>query len=251
MAVTVAAIHRYPIKSLSAELLGAAVLAPGRTLAGDRRFALRHGESAYDPACPGWHHKREFAVLVHDEMMARLQTAFDAATGVLRIALAGDVKFVGNVLTDAGRRGAESVINAVLKDRRGPLRLVDAGDVSLTDVEPPYLSVINLASVRELSEKAGVPLDPMRFRGNLLVEGLTPWAEFDWIGKTMAIGSARLKVVRRIVRCMATAVNPVTAQRDVNTIKTLQDHYGHIDFGLYAEVDAGGAIKPGDTIQVS
>jgi uncharacterized protein YcbX len=250
MTITVSEICRYPIKSLSAERMNAAALAPARLIPGDRRFALMHAQSAYDPARPTWHKKSEFAVLVHDERMAKLHTAFDEAAGVLRIALGGDTKFVGNVLTDAGRRGAEAVFNAVLKDPRGPLRLVDAGDIALADVVEPYLSIINLGTVRELSEKAGAALDPLRFRGNILIDGLAPWGEFDWPGKTLAIGAARLKVVRPIGRCMATAVNPATAQRDVNPLKILMDNHGHTNFGVYVEVSEGGTIKLGDTIQV-
>jgi hypothetical protein len=249
--VKVSALCRYPIKSLSVETLTSALLAPGRLLAGDRRFALRHAQSAYDPARPVWTKKSEFAVLVHDDALAKLRTSFDDATGVLRIAVGGDTLFVGNVLTDAGRRGAEHVINAVVKDRRGPLQLIDAGDIALADVAEPYLSIINPATVRELGEKLGAVLDPLRFRGNLLVDGLAPWAEFDWVGKTLAIGPARIKVVRPIGRCMATAVNPATAVRDVNILKALQDHYGHTNFGVYAEVVVGGTIKPGDAINIA
>jgi uncharacterized protein len=248
---TIAAIHRYPIKSLSVEILKSAVLAAGRPMACDRRFALRHAHSAYNPARPAWQKKSEFAVLVHDETLAKLSTSFDDATGVLQIALGGNTLFVGNVLTDAGRHGAEATINAIIKDQRGPLQLIDACEIALADVELPYVSIINPATVRELSEKVGVTLDPLRFRGNILVDGLTPWAEFDLAGKPLAIGSARLNVVRPIGRCMATAVNPATAQRDVNIVKALHDHYGHTNFGMYAEVSVSGTIKPGDPIAVA
>jgi uncharacterized protein len=247
----IAAIHRYPIKSLSAEVLSSVVLTAGHAMSADRRFALRHAQSAYNLVQPSWQKKSEFAVLVHDETLAQIHTSFDVATGVLRIAMGGNTLFVGNVMNEAGRRSAEAVINTVIQDRRGPLQLVDAGAIALADVQAPYLSLINLASVRELAEKAGAPLDPLRFRGNILVDGLSPWAEFDWAGRTLSIGPARLNVIRRIGRCMATAVNPVTAKRDVNTVKALHDHYGHTDFGVYAEVGLGGTIKPGDTIAVA
>jgi uncharacterized protein len=249
--LTIAALHRYPIKSLSVEVLKSAVLTAGRPMACDRRFALRHAQSAYNSAQPIWHKKAEFAVLVHDETLAKLSTSFDDATGVLRIAVGGHTLFVGSVLTDAGRHGAEATINAIIKDQRGPLQLIDAGDIALADVEAPYVSIINPATVRELSAKAGATLDTLRFRGNILVDGLAPWVEFDWAGQTLAIGSARLKVVRPIGRCMATAVNPITAQRDVNVVKALHDQYGHTNFGVYAEVSVGGTIKPGDTITVA
>jgi len=53
---------------------------------------------------------------------------------------------------------------------------------------------------------------PLRFRGNLRVEGWPAWHEFDLLNQEIAIGpSARLKVVKRIVRCAATEVGPDTS----------------------------------------
>jgi uncharacterized protein YcbX len=251
MPITIAGLCRYPIKSLSAEALTRVVVTPGRALPGDRRFALRHAKSSYDPAAPSWQRKREFAVLVHNADLARLQTSFDADTGTLRIALGGQTLFVGNVASAAARRGAEAVINSVVKDARGPLQLVDAGAVALTDQQVPYLSLINLATLRELSARAGAELDPARFRGNVLVDGLAPWAEFDWVGRRLTAGGVALKVIKRIDRCMATAVNPATAQRDVDTLTILREHYGHIDCGVFAEVETGGELRVGQALTVS
>ncbi len=61
----------------------------------------------------------------------------------------------------------------------------------------------------------------------------------------------RLKVVKRIMRCAATNVDPATGIRDLTIPKTLQQNLGHADCGIYAEVIAGGEIKPGDTIGVA
>ena len=60
--------------------------------------------------------------------------------------------------------------------------------------------------------------------------------------------SARLKVVKRIVRCAATEVDPDTGIRDVPIPRTLMDNFGHADCGVYAEVIAGGEIAIGDPI---
>lgn len=244
------ALYRYPIKSFSPEALMRAELRPARALPGDRRFALAHGESEFDPAAPAWARKRNFLCLVHDDAVASVATAFDPATAHLRVSHGGATLFYGEVLSADGRAAASAAFNAVLKDRRGPLRLVDASDAALTDQQVPYLSFINLATVRELGEKAGAALDPVRFRGNVLVDGLAPWAEFDWVGKTLAIGGARLEVAKRIDRCMATAVNPATATRDVDTLKVLREIYGHIDCGVFGHVAAGGAVAVGDVITV-
>ncbi len=78
------------------------------------------------------------------------------------------------------------------------------------------ISIINLASVAALEEAAGAPVHPLRFRGNLHIEGWPAWHEFDLLNAVIAVGpSARLKVVKRIVRCAATEVDPDTGIRDL------------------------------------
>ena len=61
-------------------------------------------------------------------------------------------------------------------------------------------------------------------------------------------GKVRLKVVKRIVRCAATNVDPVTAARDLNIPKTLMQTFNHMDCGIYAEVIEGGDIAAGNTV---
>jgi uncharacterized protein YcbX len=55
-------------------------------------------------------------------------------------------------------------------------------------------------------------------------------------------------VVKRIVRCAATEVDPTTGIRDLAVPRTLLDNYGHADCGVYAEVIEGGPIAVGDSI---
>lgn len=58
----------------------------------------------------------------------------------------------------------------------------------------------------------------------------------------------RLKVVKRIVRCAATEVDPDTGIRDLPIPRTIMDTYGHADCGVYAEVVEGGPIAVGDVV---
>ncbi len=92
------------------------------------------------------------------------------------------------------------------------------------------------------------PVDPLRFRANLYVEGLPAWAEFDWGGGEIEMGGARLRVIRRTERCAATNVNPETAARDMNIPLALKRGFGHVDMGVYAEVVTGGEVATGDRI---
>ena len=53
---------------------------------------------------------------------------------------------------------------------------------------------------------------------------------------------ARLKIVKRIVRCAATNVDPDTGIRDLSIPHTLMRSFGHADCGVYGEVVNAGEI---------
>jgi uncharacterized protein len=110
------------------------------------------------------------------------------------------------------------------------------------------VSIINLGSVAAVESMVGVPVHPLRFRANLYVAGWPAWREFDLLGQTLAIGAARLRVVKRIVRCAAVNVDPESAARDLEIPPTLMRRLGHSDCGVYAEVIDGGTIAIGDAI---
>mgnify|MGYP003991721673 FL=1 len=64
------------------------------------------------------------------------------------------------------------------------------------------------------------------------------------------INKVVLEVIKKTQRCGATAVNPLTAIRDINIPKHLKSNYGHTDFGIYARVLKGGEIIVGDSIEI-
>ncbi|MBL8642560.1 MAG: MOSC domain-containing protein [Rhodospirillaceae bacterium] len=248
---SVHSLYRFPIKGFSGERLKQVALTPSRTFPGDRRFAVRHTASAFDQAKPTWQKKREFLQLAHSAELAKIYTTLDPETGIMRIESSGVMHFAGNVSTPAGRKDADAVLNTLIKDPRGPVALVDAGAISLTDVEPPYISIINLASLREIAGQAGREVEAIRFRGNIVIESEVPWAEFDWVGRTLTIGAVKFKVAKRIQRCVATSVNPGTAERDIEIPALLQKAYDHMDCGIYAEAVTGGVLREGDALAVA
>ena len=119
----------------------------------------------------------------------------------------------------------------------------------LTDVPDPWLSVNNHATHRAVAQRAGRDLSIHRWRGNLWIEGLAPWQEFEWIDREIAVGDATLRVEQRITRCKATMANPETGRRDVDTLGLLRT-WDHQDFGVYARVIRGGQIALGAPVSV-
>src|SRR5215470_6628926 len=79
------ALYRYPIKGLSPERLSGAHLTPGRTVPGDRLYAIENGPSGFDPAAPKYLPKTQFLMLMRNERLATLETHYEDATRVLTI----------------------------------------------------------------------------------------------------------------------------------------------------------------------
>src|ERR1043166_3626213 len=176
-------------------------------------------------------------MLMRNGRLAALRTAFNQATHTLAITADGREAARGDLRTPEGRAEIERFFAGFCADElRGTPKVLHAAGHSFSDVARKVVSIINLASVAELETILGVPVDPLRFRANMYVQGWPAWSELDLIGREIAVGkSARLKVVKRIVRCAATNVDPDTGIRDLQIPDTLMRNLGHTDCGIYAE----------------
>lgn len=242
-------IYRYPVKGLSPEPLPQVALEVGHTLPADRRYAIENGPSGFDPATPKWMPKAYFLMLMRDEWLAALATHFDDASHTLTIRRDGVVAARGDLETVQGRTAIERFFeNNFPGAIKGPPKLLSSEGHSFSDVARKVVSIINLGSLAAIEAVIGQPVHPLRFRANLYVSGWPAWHEFDLLGQTLAIGEARLKVVKRIVRCAAINVDPETAARDLDIPHTLMRRFGHGDCGVYAEVIAAGDIGIGDAV---
>jgi MOSC domain-containing protein len=246
----IAAIFRHPVKGFTPESLNQVDLVPGEGVPHDRVWAVENGPSGYDPAAPAFTPKNKFTVLAQIPRVAAARTRYDEATGTFSAEAAGAPTFAGRLQDAAGREAFAGWLTDFLGDEtQGPLKVVEAnGSFRFTDHPLGHVSIINLASVRDLSEKVGVELDPLRFRGNLYVEGWPAWAENEWTGRELMVGWARAKVFKPIVRCAATHVNPTTAERDVDVVKALFDNYGHMFCGIYIQMTSAGRVGLGDAV---
>lgn len=248
-AARIAALYRYPVKGLTPEPLQRVRVAPGGTFPFDRAYAIENGPSGFDEGAPRHLPKARFLMLMRNERLALLDARFDDASATLTLRRHGRVVAEGNLNTEAGRRAIEAFFDDFAADElRGPARVLRAPGFSFSDVAAKVVSLINAESVRDLGARLGVEVNPLRFRGNILVEGLPAWAELDLVGGRVAIGDVVLEGMDRIVRCAATNVNPVTGERDLAIPRSLLELYGHGDCGAYLRVVEGGEIEVGDRL---
>lgn len=245
-------IYRYPVKGLAGERLESATLAAGAPLPGDRSFAIAHGASTWSASAPEWQPKSAFVTLLKTEKLARLASRYDPESGRLAVYRDGKRVVGGDMSNAVGRAMIEQFLSGYLDGAaHGPIRLADGGGAALADVPAPFLSVINRASVADLERVTGAPTDPRRFRGNLLIDGLPPWAERQWVGREFRIGDAHFEVAEPINRCGATHVNPDTAARDMNILRALNHGFDHTEMGVYVRVFASGKIEVNDELRLA
>lgn len=242
-------IYRYPVKGLTPEPLPRAELKVGETLRSDRRYAIENGPSGFDPSAPKWLPKPHFLMLQRDEWLAPLRAHFDDDSHVLTLRRDGAMVAQGDLETKAGR----AAIERYFADRhvgqiKGPPKVLVSPGHSFSDVPRKVVSIINLASLRAIEDMVQAPVHPLRFRANLYVEGWPAWHEASLLDQTIAIGSARAKVVKRITRCAAVNVDPETGARDLSVPNTLMQRFGNNECGIYAEIISDGGAAVGDTI---
>jgi uncharacterized protein len=247
--VQIASLYRYPVKGLSPEPLPRVALGVGQTLPADRRYAIENGPSGFDPAAPAWMPKSYFLMLMRNERLAGLRSHFEDNTHLLTIRENGRVVARGDLETAEGRAAIEAFFATNFGgELKGPPKVISGGGHSFSDVAKKVVSIINLGSLAAIEAVVGLPVHPLRFRANLYVSGWPPWHEFELLGQTLAIGDARLRIVKRITRCAAINVDPETAARDLDIPPTMMRRLGHAECGIYAEVIAGGTIGVGDMI---
>ena len=246
MSGRIAALYRHPVKGFTPERLAGAELEAGRFFPCDRIYAVEDGPSGFDPAAPALVPKIRFAVLAKIAEVAKARTTFDEPSGVLHAEAEGASPFSGRLADPAGREAFAAWLSGLLGETAtGALKVVHADGHRFTDAPNGFVSIINLESVRDLERRIGRPVDPLRFRANLYVEGWPAWIELEAEGREVALGSAHARVAKPIVRCAATMVNPATAERDIDVPAGLFETYGHVLCGVYVEVTASGRVEQG------
>ncbi|WP_103259150.1 MOSC domain-containing protein [Tabrizicola aquatica] len=246
----VAHLVRHPIKSAGFEPVETVELSAGAAFPFDRVWAVAHAAARLtDPVT--WAPKLQFLRgWGSAELMAvACQSDPDAKQVTLAHPRRPTTSFRPDDPADAVRL-IDWLRPLWPENRPEPARVVRVPGQALTDQDQPLVSINSLSSLADLSARMGQDLSIHRFRGNIWVKDWAPWSELDLVGQEINVGAARLRVEEPIGRCRATGANPATGQQDADTMGTLEAGYGHTDFGVFARVIRGGAVRLGDEVRI-
>ena len=111
------------------------------------------------------------------------------------------------------------------------------------------VSLLNTQSINDFKKKIDRNIEIPRFRGNICVDGMEPWKEREWIGKTIKINNIFFKVEKNIPRCVAINLKPTTDDNSLNLLQSLKKIYNHFEMGIYLTPLDDGKINLGDKLE--
>jgi uncharacterized protein len=265
---SVAALWRYPVKSmLGEELNGAEVTERG--LLGDRRFAVvdaATGKVAGAKNPRKWGNFLDFRAAYVEPPQLGLELP------EVRLILPD-----GTAVT-SGRPGLSQILSRVL-GRQVAFAAAQPGGESggtaeeywpdvegldlrdtVTDFDLPAgtffdCAVVHLLTTATIDRLRGLypqgRFEARRFRPNIVVSTGSDehgFAEDDWIGHMVAIGDrVLLRVTGACARCVMTTLPQGDLPKDSGILRTAAQH-NQVNVGVYADVIAGGAIRRGDPV---
>ena len=247
----VVSIYRYPVKGLSAQALTEAQLETGKPFPSDRIFALARPSAPIDRDNPQWAKKGLFAMLMLDEALAKVTTDLDLDDLRLTVRRKGQVAISGRLDVEKDQRALENFFWTLLPDFPAAPALVRSRGGHFMDKPDNVISMINLATVRALEELWSVPIDPLRFRANIYIDGAGP-------GRSSTGSAATSGLAERPSRSTArtgAAARPMSILRPANGISTSHHPFASPsaaeNLGVYLVVREGGVISAGDRLALS
>jgi uncharacterized protein YcbX len=227
---TVEELWRYPVKSMAGERLQEAEVS-WHGLAGDRRWAfVQEGlERSHFP----WLTIRERPEMARFVPALTDPSRPDDCSALVRTPEGEELDVADPALLERLGGGAR-----VMKQNRG-----------IPDIAP--LSLMTTATIAGIGALVDTTLDVRRFRPNLLVRpaGEDAFPEDGWVGATLRIGEARMRVDQRDKRCVMINIDPDTTERDARVLRAAAQERGSC-LGVYGTTVTPGRVAVGDEVEL-
>ena len=270
----VVSLYRYPVKSMGGERLEAARIT-ARGMEGDRAGALVDREtgrvvSAKRPRL--WGAVYGLSASFHRENQehgengsAEIRVRFGAGT-TLSSAARGRLEarlsaHLGRKVAFATEAAGSATCEYHWPDMEG---LVQDGRTyrdEITEWELPPGTFFDSSGLHALTTASldhlrglvpGSDFHVGRFRPNLVIEpvaGASGFVENDWVGGTLRIGEARLRVTKPCMRCVMVTLPLGDLPKDPRVLRAAFDHNdGNV--GVKCEVDGPGTVRVGDEVRL-
>ncbi len=212
MALRIAGLWRYPVKSLAGERLSTAVLEP-EGIVGDRLVVVAGPEGVRTS-------RRQHRLL----------------------GLRGTLDADGCALVNGYPWDSDEALRLV-KDAAGDDAWLEAShETNRFDILP--LLVATDGAVASFGR------DVRRLRPNILIGGVEGMSENQWPGATLHSGVAVIGLDSRRSRCPMTTVDPDTLERDPEVLRDIGRRFGG-RLALNAAIVRGGVLREGDAVTLS
>ena len=221
----VAALARYPVKSMRGEFCDALDL-EARGVVGDRRWAAYCPDGGIGSGKTTRRFRRVDGLLDRRAILRGEVPEIEFADG--RCLRADDPAAAAGLTAEFGR----------------PLALRPETDVPHHDESPVH--VVTTAGLRAVAALLGKPVDPARFRPNVVLDVPgTGFPEDEWCGRTLELGDdVVLRLGPLMPRCVMVDLAQGELPRHGRILKSLTTR--GLTFGLTASVLRGGRVRRGE-----
>lgn len=232
----IAAIFRYPVKSMAGESVDVAGLG-WHGIEGDRRFVFRR---LSDKSSFPWLNASKLPQLVLYKPLCLGNNGELLPTHV-RTPDGNDYELWSDQL------------RAEISNRHGSE--VELMNLKSGIFDEAAVSVITLGTVEHICRESGRNVDLRRFRPNIVIDtnGSEPFAENKWVGQTLLFGEGAeapvVNVTMKDERCVMVNLDPDTAAKDSAVMKTvvrLNENYA----GVYGTVISAGELRVGQIVSL-
>lgn len=231
----IAALFRYPVKSMGGERLDTADMG-WHGLEGDRRLALRRTED--QGGFPFLTAGRLPELILFSPLRRGPVDGPDLPTHV-RTPEGAELEAFGQELaTEVGRRFGSPV--QMMHFKHGIF-------------DEACVSVITTSTIDEVGRLAEQPPDVRRFRPNIVISSSRslPFEEDEWVGGVLSFGESRgtpaLVVTLRDERCSMVNLDPASARPDPETLKAIVRVRDN-KVGVYGAVTGCGRLAVGQPV---
>ena len=227
----VAALFRYPVKSMAAESLDQ-IDVGWNGFSGDRRWAFVRG-GLVRSGFPWLTIRENPSMWKYEPYFVEPDNA-DRSTTLVRTPSGEEMDVTDHELAEELGHDCR-----LIKQDRG-----------VFDAFP--LSLISLQTIRALSSSVGRDLQMRRFRPNVVIDAIDGGdaPEDSWIGDTIMIGAMQMRIDKRDKRCVTINVDPDSTQRDPSVLRAVAQERDAC-LGVYGSIVSRGQIKVGDDISIA